>query len=181
MDKYKLMRYIKLKHEVVHAQYDEAACKWHVRVRRPKGDSETEVEEIEDVCDVLVTAFGALSRWHWPDIAGMKDFKGELYHTAQFDPEGGDWEKVSETWKDKKVGVIGSVCILLDQRLPACLTQRQGSSAIQTVAAVHPKVARLANYVRGQTWIAVPFAGETFSELLGRDSIPQENERQYPH
>ena len=110
MDKYKLMRYIKLRHEVVHARYDEAACQWHVRVRRPKsGSSETEVEEIEDVADVLVTAFGAISRWNWPDIAGMQDFKGELYHTAQFDPEGGNWDEIPERWKDKRVGVIGSV------------------------------------------------------------------------
>ncbi|KAI0712848.1 hypothetical protein C8T65DRAFT_739260 [Cerioporus squamosus] len=125
----------------------------------PKGDSETEFEEFEDVADVFVTAFGVLSRWNWPDIAGMKDFKGELYHTAQFDPEGGSWDQVAESWKDKRVGVIGS-----------------GSSAIQTVAAVHPKVAKLVNYVRGQTWIAVPFAGDTFSELLERKTIPQDGE-----
>ncbi|RDX43037.1 FAD/NAD(P)-binding domain-containing protein, partial [Lentinus brumalis] len=85
VDKYKVMRYIKLTHEVVHARYDEATCKWHVRIRRAKAGSETEFEEFEDVADVLLTAFGALSRWKWPDIAGMKDFKGELYHTAQFD------------------------------------------------------------------------------------------------
>ncbi len=103
------MRYIKLTHEVVHARYDEATCKWHVRIRRAKAGSETEFEEFEDVADVLLTAFGALSRWKWPDIAGMKDFKGELYHTAQFDPEGGSWEQVVEGWKDKRVGVIGSV------------------------------------------------------------------------
>ena len=103
------MRYIKLRHEVVHAQYDDAVGKWHVRVRRPKDGSETEVEEFEDVADVLMTAFGALSRWDWPDIEGMNNFKGELYHTAQFDPEGGSWEQVAERWKDKRVGVIGSV------------------------------------------------------------------------
>ncbi|RPD58021.1 flavin-binding monooxygenase [Lentinus tigrinus ALCF2SS1-7] len=159
VDKYKLMRYIKLKHEVVHAQWDETACKWHVRVRRPKGDSEGEFEEFEDVGDVLVTAFGVVSRWHWPDIPGMKDFKGELYHTAQFEPEGG-WAKVSETWKNKRVGVVGS-----------------GSSAIQTVAAVHPKVAHLTNYVRGQTWISIPFAaGDAFAELLGRKEAASEDE-----
>ncbi|TFK83066.1 FAD/NAD(P)-binding domain-containing protein [Polyporus arcularius HHB13444] len=159
VDKYKLMRYIKLRHEMVHARYDEATCKWHVRIRRPKAGSETEFEEFEDVADVFLTAFGALSRWKWPDIPGREDFKGEVYHTAQFFPEGGSWEQVAGDWKDKKVGVIGS-----------------GSSAIQTVAAVHPKVSKLVTYVRGQTWIAVPFAGETFSELLGRNTVPQDGE-----
>ena len=180
MDKYKLMRYIKLRHEVIHARYDEAHCKWHIRVRRPKADSESEFEEFDDVADVLVTAFGVLSRWKWPDIAGMKDFKGELYHTAHFEPEGGSWEQVSEDWKDKRVGVIGSVSGPASMFLRASShpTHYQGSSAIQTVAAVQPKVAKLVNYVRGQTWVAVPFAGDTVSELLGRKTVAQENERQ---
>ena len=113
MDKYKLMRYIKLRHEVIHARYDEAHCKWHIRVRRPKADSESEFEEFDDVADVLVTAFGVLSRWKWPDIAGMKDFKGELYHTAGFNPQEKTWVEAAEKWGDKRVGVIGVVCTSL--------------------------------------------------------------------
>ncbi len=173
------MRYIKLRHEMVHARYDEATCKWHVRIRRPKAGSQTEFEEFEDVADVFLTAFGALSRWKWPDIPGREDFKGEVYHTAQFDPEGGSWEQVAGGWKDKKVGVIGSVSpSTAPFKSRFRLTLRQGSSAIQTVAAVHPKVSKLVTYVRGQTWIAVPFAGETFSELLGRNTVPQDGERE---
>ena len=50
VDKHKLMRHIKLQHEVVHARYDEQAGKWHVRIRCPKpGGSEGETEEFEDV------------------------------------------------------------------------------------------------------------------------------------
>ena len=105
------MRYIRLQHEVVHARYDEETGKWHVRVRRPHPNPSRagETEEFEDVGDVLLTAFGAISRWNWPDIPGRDDFKGELYHTAQFDPEGGNWDEIPERWKDKRVGVIGSV------------------------------------------------------------------------
>ena len=55
------MRYIKLNHEVVHAQYEEPTGKWHVRVRRTDQATGTQ-EEIEDVADVLVTAFGAITR-----------------------------------------------------------------------------------------------------------------------
>ncbi|KAL1943925.1 hypothetical protein VTO73DRAFT_3743 [Trametes versicolor] len=151
VDKYKLMRYIRLQHEVVHAQYDAAAGKWHVRVRRPNAET-GDMEEVEDSGDVLVTAIGALSRWKWPNIDGLKDFGGELHHSAGFDPVPKTWEELAETWADKKVGVIGV-----------------GSSAIQIVAALQPKVKKLVNYVRGKTWLALPFCGDTVTTLLGRE------------
>lgn len=45
----------------------------------------------------------------------------------------------------------------------------QGSSALQIVPALQPRVAKLYNYVRGKTWLALPFAGSKMTELLGRD------------
>ena len=101
------MRYIKLKHEMVGAQYDEAAGKWHVRVRRTAEDGQT--EEFDDVADVLFTAIGALARWKLPDIPGISDYKGELHHTAGYKPGGKTWEDDVKAWKDKRVAVIGSV------------------------------------------------------------------------
>ena len=133
------MRHIKLSHEVVHARYDEPSGQWHVRVRRPRPSSppspsssppsspsssppfpspantgEVEYEEIEDVADVLFTAFGAITRWKMPAIPGLADFKGELHHTAGYKPASGEtWESDLERWRDKRVGVVGSVCISL--------------------------------------------------------------------
>ena len=105
------MRYIRLQHEVVHARYDEETGKWHVRVRRPHPDPSQagETEEFEDVGDVLLTAFGAISRWNWPDIPGRDDFKGELYHTAGFNPEEKTWAEATAKWGDKRAAVIGVV------------------------------------------------------------------------
>ena len=103
------MRYIKLSHEVVHARYDGPSGKWHVRIRRQKADAQGETEEIEDTADVLLTAFGALSRWKMPDIPGLADFKGKLHHSAGFDPEDKTWQEVAEQWRDKQVGVVGVV------------------------------------------------------------------------
>ncbi|TBU26518.1 hypothetical protein BD311DRAFT_798262 [Dichomitus squalens] len=73
VDRYKLMRYIKLKHEVVHAQYDAPTGKWHVRIRPTGagGESGGALDEFEDVADVLITAFGVITRWKMPDIAGI--------------------------------------------------------------------------------------------------------------
>ncbi|KAI0763006.1 FAD/NAD(P)-binding domain-containing protein [Fomes fomentarius] len=158
VDKYKVRKYIKLRHEVVHARYDEPTGKWHIRIRRPRENSD-ELEEFEDVADMLVTAFGAISRWKMPDFEGAETFKGELHHTAGWNPEEKTWVEAAEKWKDKRVGVIGV-----------------GSSAIQTVAALQPRVAKVANYVRGQTWLALPFAREMVSDLVGRDSVaPEDN------
>lgn len=102
------MRYIKLQHEVVHAQYDPTTAQWHVRIRRPNPETGV-LEEIEDTAQVLVTAIGSLSRWKWPDIEGLHDFKGELHHSAGFDPYPKTWQEIAEPWANKRVGVIGVV------------------------------------------------------------------------
>ncbi|TFY58142.1 hypothetical protein EVJ58_g6594 [Rhodofomes roseus] len=97
VDKYKLMRYIKLQHRVVHAR-------WGV-------DEEGAYEEFEDTADLLFTGVGSLSRWKWPVIDGLKDFKGKLFHTADFEVGDGEqaWQEAVHDWKDKRVGVIGVV------------------------------------------------------------------------
>ncbi|KAM5531996.1 hypothetical protein V8D89_014330 [Ganoderma adspersum] len=166
-EKYKLMRFVKLSHEVTHATYDERTGKWHLRIRRPNAEIGA-VEEIADVADVLVTALGALSRWRMPDIPGIEEYKGILHHSAGFDPGDKTWQEVVDGWKDKRVGVIGV-----------------GSSAIQLVPALQPRVSRVVNFVRGRTWLAVPFGARTFRALLGRepqakkdyDFTPEEIER----
>ncbi|KAM5545289.1 hypothetical protein V8D89_001400 [Ganoderma adspersum] len=160
VDKYKLMRHIRLSHEVVHAQWDAPLGQWRVRVRRPSSSGEQEPEEIEDVADVLVTAFGAITRWKMPDIPGLGEYAGELHHTAGYKPSlGATWESDLARWKDKRVGVVGS-----------------GSTAIQVVSALAPHVASLANYVRGQTWLAPPFSMDMVKDLLGRSQSAAEDD-----
>ncbi|KAI0712856.1 FAD/NAD-P-binding domain-containing protein [Cerioporus squamosus] len=151
VDKYKVSKYLKLQHEVIHAAYDEPSGKWHLRIRRANlnGDG---YEVIEDHADVLVNALGTLGRWKLPEIDGIADFRGELYHTAQFDPPDGSWETVAERWKNKKVGVIGV-----------------GSSAVQVVTALQPRVAKIVNFGRGQTWLSPPVAADMLPTLLGRE------------
>ncbi|KAI0649239.1 FAD/NAD-P-binding domain-containing protein [Trametes meyenii] len=164
VDKHKLMRYIRLRHEVVHAQYDAPAGKWCVRVRHPlavDGAREDQVEgfeEVEDSADVLITAVGALSRWTWPDIPGLHDFQGALHHSAGFEPQPTRWEDVVEMWADKNVAVIGV-----------------GSSAIQIVPALQKRVKKLVHYVRGKTWLAAPLGTGLIRSLIGRDPADDGN------
>lgn len=117
VEKYKIMRYIKLRHELVYAQYDETNAKWRLRIRRPVfpsatyGEGEIEYEEFEDTADVVLSGAGGLSRWKWPDIEGLESFKGKLIHSAEWDvgEEGESWQESVKDWGEKRVGVIGVV------------------------------------------------------------------------
>ncbi|KAL8279962.1 hypothetical protein RQP46_007543 [Phenoliferia psychrophenolica] len=84
-----------------------------------------------DTCDVLLNGSGILNAWKWPDIKHLNDFRGALLHTAKYDR--------TIPLEGKRVAVIGS-----------------GSSGIQVVAAIQPKVAHLGTYIRSPTWIIPP-------------------------
>ncbi|EIW74531.1 FAD/NAD(P)-binding domain-containing protein [Coniophora puteana RWD-64-598 SS2] len=178
--KYKLERYLKLSHELVHARYDEPSGKWHLRLRRPvpatakytqtpdtngatdtnnsngsrktnrTAEEEEETEEIEDTADFVLFCAGGLSRWSWPDIEGLRSFEGTLLHSAKWMSD--DWQEDVKDWGDKRVGVIGV-----------------GSSALQIVPALQPKVGQVLNFVRGKTWLSPPFFSETLADLMKRD------------
>ncbi|EPQ60007.1 flavin-binding monooxygenase [Gloeophyllum trabeum ATCC 11539] len=154
--KYKVNKYIKLQHELVGAYWEEDQGKWRLRIRRPSPDSTPEnpqYEVFEDKADVLFTGIGLLARWNWPDIEGLKTFKGRMLHSAQWDVSDGHWEEGVKDWGEKRVGVIGV-----------------GSSALQIVPALQPRVKHVVNFVRGKTWLARPFLEEKTGELLGRDT-----------
>ncbi|KZT22657.1 FAD/NAD(P)-binding domain-containing protein [Neolentinus lepideus HHB14362 ss-1] len=155
VDKYKVDKYLKLQHELVGAYWDDAKLHWRLRLKRPSANSTPEnpqYEEIADTADVLFTSLGSLGRWNWPDIEGLESFKGRVLHSAQWDVTDGHWEEGVRDWGEKKVGVIGV-----------------GSSAIQIVPALQPKVKQVVNFVRGRTWLATPFSGEKMADLLKRD------------
>jgi cation diffusion facilitator CzcD-associated flavoprotein CzcO len=127
VDQYKLRPYIKLHHRVTRAAYNEAAGKWQLTIRRPKNEAsitgtywdwKTNFEEFEDTADVLFGGFGGLSRWSWPDIEGLENFKGMVIHSAQWETgkgkgeaDGPEWAESVQDWGDKRVGVIGVVRI----------------------------------------------------------------------
>ncbi|ETI24668.1 hypothetical protein G647_04037 [Cladophialophora carrionii CBS 160.54] len=89
----------------------------------------------EDTADILVNGSGFLNKWKWPQIAGLHDFQGKLVHSAKWDN--------TYSWEGKKVAVIGN-----------------GSSGIQIVAAMQPKVSKLVTYIRNPTWISINFCAD---------------------
>lgn len=52
-DKYGLRKFIKLQHEVIHAEWDDGSAKWHVKVRNL-----TDGTKFVDTSDVLINASG---------------------------------------------------------------------------------------------------------------------------
>ena len=102
VEKHKLTPYIHLQHTMISSNWDEKVARWNVTIRRADG------QEFVDSCDVLFLGVGALSRWHWPDIDGLKTFGGTRVHSANWDVP----EEAMERWKDKNVAVIGNVRLM---------------------------------------------------------------------
>lgn len=109
VNKHKLEPYIKLRHELTGARYDESTGQWNIRLKRPSESSPADFEEMDDWADFVFNGIGVLNRWKWPDITGLKDFKGTMVHSANWNLGGTSWEDDVKDWGDKKVGIIGLV------------------------------------------------------------------------
>jgi cation diffusion facilitator CzcD-associated flavoprotein CzcO len=78
--------------------------------------------------DILILGNGPLSEPSFPDIPGLADFKGVLFHSAQ-------WQHDYD-FTGKRVAVIGT-----------------GASAIQFVPRIQPQVSHLSLFLRTPPWI----------------------------
>jgi cation diffusion facilitator CzcD-associated flavoprotein CzcO len=107
------MQYIRLRHELTHAVWDEDAGNWRLRIRHAGAASGGGDLEIDDTADVLLLGVGLLNRPKWPDIPGLRDFQGPLLHSAQWDVGDLDGSGVPQDWYNKTVGVIGNVILFL--------------------------------------------------------------------
>ncbi|MDV7197558.1 NAD(P)/FAD-dependent oxidoreductase [Rhodococcus kroppenstedtii] len=99
------------------ARWNEATAQWDL-----------ETTQGAFTASKLVSAVGALSEPNLPDISGIRDFRGDIFHSAQWDHE--------TSLRGKRVAVIGT-----------------GASAIQIVPAIAPEVAHLDVYQRTAPWV----------------------------
>ena len=120
-DKYGIRDSIRFSEEVVDARYDEANSVWRVHTRDGDG------KEHALVGNVLVTAVGALNRPLIPKIAGLSDFAGPKFHTAEW--------RADVDLKGKRVAMIGT-----------------GASGMQTGPSIAPEVAQLNIFQRSPHW-----------------------------
>lgn len=103
--------------DVTSVDYDESRGRWTVRTSEGEYDAR-----------VVVLGVGALCEPRLPEIDGVGDFAGPVFHTARWDH--------SVTLADKRVAVIGT-----------------GASAIQVVPSIAPTVAHLDVYQRTAPWV----------------------------
>jgi 4-hydroxyacetophenone monooxygenase len=117
-----LTSHILFEQEVESAQWRDDSSTWLVRVRSGE-------EVTEHVVDVLVSSVGQLTTPMVPDIPGLADFAGPVFHTAEWD------HSVSVT--GKRVGVVGA-----------------GASAMQVVPTIAPEAAETLVFQRSPQWVA---------------------------
>ena len=91
--KYDVRKHMRFQQKCIGARWHEATNKWYVQLK----DLSTGVE-YQDSSDVLVTGEGVLNEWKWPDIEGIQSFKGNLLHSANWDPQidGRSWPNFSK-------------------------------------------------------------------------------------
>ncbi|MDB5579688.1 MAG: dependent oxidoreductase [Bradyrhizobium sp.] len=79
--------------------------------------------------DAVITAVGTLHHPVYPDIEGLKQFAGPMFHSARWDPD--------VALEGRRVGIIGN-----------------GSTAVQLVSALVDVVGNLTLFQRTAQWIA---------------------------
>lgn len=121
-------KYVKLRHQIEHAEWDDVKGVWKLQVRDLVNDS-----VLEDEAEFFINAGGVLNNFKWPDIPGLDSYKGKLMHSAAYE-EGYPLD-------NKRVAVIGA-----------------GSSGVQIVANIQKKASHLYHWVRSPIWITPGFA-----------------------
>ncbi len=119
-DKLNLWPNIQFNTRIVSAHFDEEINRWRIQTN----DGEVVLAKY------FLTALGPMgSKTHLPNIKGLKDFKGELYHT-------GNWPYEDVDFNGKRVGVIGT-----------------GSSGAQAIPIIAEEAEELTVFQRTPQWV----------------------------
>ena len=115
-DRYDLKSQIQFNSEIVSCRF--VGGRWRIATSDGR----------EDVADVVIAATGVLHHPNVPDIPGLKDFAGPVFHSARWDH--------TVPLEGKRVGVIGN-----------------GSTGVQIVSAVSKIAGKLTHFLRSPQWI----------------------------
>ncbi|KAH7317441.1 hypothetical protein BKA65DRAFT_466416 [Rhexocercosporidium sp. MPI-PUGE-AT-0058] len=122
VDKFALRHHIISSVECLGAEWNKETSRWVIRFR----DLFTKFEYTR-TATILVSCVGGISFPRDVKFKGMENFKGSMFHTAQWDH--------SVNYEDKRMAVIGNGC-----------------SAAQVVPNVATKVAFVKQYARSAQW-----------------------------
>ncbi|MEV6060213.1 NAD(P)/FAD-dependent oxidoreductase [Nocardia asteroides] len=126
VDRHGIRESILLDCEVTGARWNAETARWDIHTTRGAFTA-----------DITVSAAGPLSAPKLPDIKGIGEFRGALFHSARWDHE------VDLT--GKRVAVVGT-----------------GASAIQIVPAIADRVGQLSLYQRSAPWV-LPRLGHRYT------------------
>lgn len=73
-EKYKLDKFLRYGHCLTSASWDEKSSQWTLQFDLVD-DQGVKVGQKTEVADIVIQGMGGLSRWDWPSIPGLKDFK----------------------------------------------------------------------------------------------------------
>jgi cation diffusion facilitator CzcD-associated flavoprotein CzcO len=118
-EKYGVMPHVRLGNGVSRATWNEAAATWTLTL--DDGDTIT--------ADVVVSAIGMFNELSWPDIDGLHDFAGTLFHSAQWDAD--------HDLTGRHVAVIGSA-----------------ASAVQFVPEIRTTAGQVYLFQRTANWVS---------------------------
>ena len=109
--------HLRVDHEVTRAEWDDLAQVWQIVAGGSHFTS-----------TFLIGAMGPFSEPSTPDLPGLENFRGEAFHSAE-------WDHTAEL-RGRAVGVVGT-----------------GASAVQFVPQLQPDVSKLVLFQRTPTWI----------------------------
>lgn len=122
VDKYSLRDKMSFNRKLNSAKWDENDNKWTITVELPDGSTETIVS------NAIISACGLFNTPKRPDIPGIEKFKGEMFHTTE-------WNH-SFDYAGKKVCQIGT-----------------GSTGLQLARGVAQKAGHLTIFQRTASWV----------------------------
>jgi cation diffusion facilitator CzcD-associated flavoprotein CzcO len=124
--RYGLLPHLQFETEVRSAHWDEATSTWELSTSQGRF-----------CADVVVSAIGMFNIIKWPDIRGLEDFRGTLFHSARWNHQ--------HDLSGEAVAVIGSA-----------------ASAVQLAPEIAKVVAQLYLFQRSASWV-LPKANAPFT------------------
>ena len=114
--KYGIDRFIRFNQEATRAEFRDG--EWRLRLE----------SGLEDSANLVIAATGVLRVPKYPDISGIDDFEGAIFHSARWDH--------SVPLDGARIGVIGN-----------------GSTGVQLVSALAGRASKLEHFQRTAQWI----------------------------
>jgi cation diffusion facilitator CzcD-associated flavoprotein CzcO len=115
-ERYKIGEMVRFNQEIVSCVFADG--RWHLMTKGGEADT----------ADVVIAATGVLHHPFYPDIPGLGDFQGALFHSSRWDHD--------VPLDGRRIGVIGN-----------------GSTGVQIVSALAGRASKLSQFQRTAQWV----------------------------